>query len=361
MAPNTDAQRQLVKTTNSVATVLSTDFGIRSGYESVNSSSPSPTTSEPVILGRSETAIALRAFFAQQTGRDHGQSIRMLRGSAAVKVGDIVEITSGVLSPRKLLMISSCAQPRLRGVILVTAASTILHDVVASNELFMTSANTTTSLISITGIVDPDSVRLRYAWDDTKVAFMGLKQWATLEASSAAEDVAYHEGDFVTLAPQDGDALLEVAQVHRIRHEDVYIRRLRRQVSQETGFQHERLLQPAAELERIKRTTFEPLALCHVSLLPTTASSWVTDNNEFYVTQEGARLLRSECALCTIANRKQRQTIGDMDPLIAMEIMCGAGGLSLGLDLCGVCETKYAIDADSDSTKTFQEIGRAHV
>ena len=142
MAPNTDTQQQLVKTTNSVAMVLSTDFGIRSKYESVNSPSRSPTSLEPVDLGRSEAATALRAFFAQQTGRDQGQSIQMLRGLAAVKVGDIVEITSGVLSPRKLLMISSCAQPRLRGVILVTAASTILHDVVASNELFITCANT---------------------------------------------------------------------------------------------------------------------------------------------------------------------------------------------------------------------------
>ena len=130
-----------------------------------------------------------------------------------------------------------------------------------------------------------------------------------LEALSTAENVTYHEGNFVTLPPLDDSPLVNVVQVHQIRSKDVYICQLYRQSLQETGFQHERLLVPAAELERIRRTLFEPISLCHVSLLPLTASSWVTDHSDFFVTEEGARLLRSECAPCTIANQRQIQTI----------------------------------------------------
>lgn len=164
----------------------------------------------------------------------------------------------------------------------------------------------------------------------------------------------FHEGDFVTLSPRDGGSLLEVFQVHRLQNTYVLVRKLNRHKPDDAPFKHDRLLAPSENLERIDRPAFKPEGICHVSILQGTTSSFMSEPTDFFVTQDEAKLLRPECTPCTLAYKEERRKRRSLKPLRAMEIMCGAGGLSLGLDLSGACETKFAIDMDADSTKTFQ-------
>ncbi|KAI3480566.1 hypothetical protein L1887_57286 [Cichorium endivia] len=162
-----------------------------------------------------------------------------------------------------------------------------------------------------------------------------------------------NDGDFVLLGPRDGARLMDVVQIHRLRNLDVVVRRLHRQAST-SGFKHDRLLVPDREFLRIDRQHFKPIAKCSVSTLMESPSSWMSEATDFFVTEEGARLLRPHCEVCTSVKRQERRHRRAMEPLRGMEIMCGAGGLTLGLDLSGACETTFAMDADAHAVETFR-------
>lgn len=357
MAPT--KPRKLIATTRTVARVLSSDFGIRNGYEVVDGppmhTSPSPV---PIVQGGTDAAAALKAFFAQQSG-DKLSGVRRvaIEGDRrmAFKIGDLVEVQQG--GSKMLVLISKLTRRTLFGFELVWASKTMLHDVLSSNEVFATSREVTAPLAMVAHRIDPNSVALRFAWDETRPAFVGLNEWSKQQqqGSASRDKVEYHEGDFVFLQPRDDGPLLDIVQVHRVRNETVIVRYLHRQAtSPAAGFKHDRLLHPDAELVRIDRKTFAPVSKCNVSLLSSNASSWTTDASEFFVTEKGASLLRPECGPCTENHRKERRDLRTRPLLTAMEIMCGAGGLSLGLDVSGACNTKFAIDADADSIKTFR-------
>ncbi|SJX66290.1 related to Cytosine-specific methyltransferase [Sporisorium reilianum f. sp. reilianum] len=351
--PSTKATpRKLIETTHTVAKVLSCDFGIRNGYECVNIPHVSPPPSVQDINSNTEAAAALKAFLAQQDGVRLDRVRRVAIGSSAsLKTGDIVEIQQG--TTRTLVLIRQTTGLDVIGSELVWGRTTILHDVLKSNEVFATDREVIAPLSKVESKIDPNTVVLRYAWDETKPAFTGLNEWAR-HMGSETDEVVYHEGDFVFLQPCDNAPLLDIVQVHRIRNQSVYVRYLHRQITQTSDFKHDRLLLPSEELVRVDRASFTPIAKCNVSLLSDRASSWTLDANDFFVTEEGAGVLRPECAPCTEQARKARRTQRNQTRLAGMEIMCGAGGLSLGLDLSGACETKFAIDADEDSVKTFR-------
>ncbi|SNX87885.1 related to Cytosine-specific methyltransferase [Melanopsichium pennsylvanicum] len=350
-------QRKLVKTTRIVARVLSRTFRIRSGYEvaHLRTRIPPSKTSRFKITSTTEAAIALRAFLGSRSNQDNGREIRLLPASSSVlaglKTGDIIEASCEEL--KKLVLISSVGQRSISGFEVAHRSGSILHDVTRDNEVFVTNRKfTLLSRTFVTAKVDPDSVRVRYAWDEGKPAFVSLEAWAAQGPS--APEVDFHEGDYVMLASRN-KALLYIVQVHRIRNLDVYVRRLHRQATEtDAEFRHERLLFPNTELTRIRRSTFKPVAKCHVSIITNAASSWSTDPTEFFVTESIARHLRPECSLCSTAFRDERRQRQNASPLKAMELMCGAGGLSLGLDLSGVCETKYAFDTDANAVDTFR-------
>lgn len=358
MTPQTSCERKLIKTTRSVAAVLSSDFGIRSGYEIVDHSPTQfrPSSLRSTIVGSTTEAIALRCFFEQQTHEDRGKCVRVRPVSnpplSTVRVGDIVE--ARYVSSQRYFLVLSLSLRTIWGAEVVLNTNTMLHNVAAENEVFLTQIKITISASIITRRIDPNSVVLRYAWDESRPAFVGLNEWAARSTNSEAEKpVVYHEGDFVLLTPQDDGPLLDIAQVHRIRKMEVYVRHLRRQSPRAAEFKHDRLLIPAGELIRIERASFNPVAICHVSLLTASASSWSADTTEFFVPEEKSHLLRSNCIQCLNTHRKERQKRQGTPPLTALELMCGAGGLSIGLDLSGACETKFALDADADSVKTF--------
>ncbi|SPO31650.1 related to Cytosine-specific methyltransferase [Ustilago trichophora] len=358
MTPGTSCERKLIKTTRSVAAVLSSDFGIRSGFEVVDHSPTQfrPSSPRSAIVGSTPEANALRCFLGQQTHEDRGRHIRVHAvpnpSLSTVRVGDLVE--ARYVSSQRYLLVLSLSLRTICGAEVVLRTKTLLHDVAAENEVFLTQTKIAINPSIVTRRIEPNSVVLRYAWDERRPAFVGLNQWAAHSIDSEAEKLeVYHEGDFVLLPPQDDGPLLDIAQVHRIRKTDVYVRHLKRQPSRAAEFKHDRLLMPADELTRIERASFEPIALCQVSLLTASASSWYTDTTKFFVPEEKSGLLRPTCLQCTNAHRKERQQRHGTPPLTALELMCGAGGLSIGLDLSGACETKYALDADADSTKTF--------
>ncbi|KAF6767187.1 C-5 cytosine methyltransferase [Kalmanozyma brasiliensis GHG001] len=354
MAGPKTAQRELIKTTHTVAKVLSSDFGLRSGYEVVDANTRTRPTAASLssceLIGDNGAATALKAFLAQQDNKPVSPTMRRVAISpeslATIKSGDVVVIE---LDPsNQLMLVHAVKGQTVSGTRLSLSIDNMLHDVLAANEVFATNETVTTELPSIIAKIDPNSVALRYAWDDKRPAFIGLKEWTTQEAV-AAHEIVYHEGDFVLLEPRDNGPLLDVAQVHRIRNQQVLVRYLHRQALPK--FKDERLLVPSKELARIDTATFKPVATCRVSL-PPSSTSWTTEG--FYVSKENAHLLRAECETCTPAQMQRRKIRRNLEVLRSMELMCGAGGLSVGLGLSGACETTFAIDADTDSVKTFK-------
>lgn len=353
-----DGHRRLIKTTHRVATVLSSDFGIRSGYEVVDFDVPRLKPSKPIVKGNTRAADAIRIFCDRQTRQAPPQQCHVLLTNPdpdKIIVGNIVEATTGSFARKHMLLILSRTSQMLEGAVLVSGSETILHDVLPGNELFLTATKATFNVSSVTAIIDPHSVVLRYGWDETRPAYVGLSECAAqLAQGEERENVTFHEGDFVMLAPEEGGPLFDIVQVHRMRNLNVLVRKLYRQALQATIFKHDRLLIPARELKSIERSSFKPVMRCHVSLLTGSASSWSLEATEFFITLGDATLLRPECNSCAAAHRTRRQVRRSMSPLSAMELMCGAGGLSIGLDLSGACETKYAIDEDVDSVQTFK-------
>lgn len=352
---NKNMTRDLIKTTSTIATVLSSSFRIRNGYEAVNKPR-NPLVdldSKPIIVGATPEAKALRAFFDSQDG--HHQAPRRAIKKVAItirddiKVGSVVTVTLTSSAQTSMLLVISRTSDALTGAVLVTADDTLLHGVLATNELFPTAKRATVAISRLSSVVDPNTVVLRYAWNGSKPAFLGLNEWAQTEHNEAR----FHEGDLVFLSPPDGTCLLQIVQVHRMRNTDVVFRRLQRQEVSD-GFRHDRLLVPAPQLERMARVDFRPIAKCTVSLLDQSTMSWTSDACDLFVNQDSASLLRPECFDCTMFRRQERRKERELSALRSMELMCGAGGLSLGLDLSGSCETKFAVDADKDSTVTFR-------
>ncbi len=172
-------QRQLIKTTKKVAGVLSADFGIRSGYEVVESNSRAPDTAlvppAPTIAGDTEAAVALRAFFFKQNGRQttiSGQrELQMLSVSDqvldGVGVGDVVEVATAPSLTKRLLLVLKRSTRMITCAKIVSGQETLLHDVLAANELFLVSGETTITvkIKDVTAKIDPKSIVLRSAWD----------------------------------------------------------------------------------------------------------------------------------------------------------------------------------------------------
>lgn len=170
----------LIKTTRNVATVLSKGFNIRSGYEVVNPGLRNRSLSfKPSILGDIEAANALK-IFQQQGGQEPGRQLRRIQVSRTlkgnIKAGDVVEVSTAVLSSKATVLVISRVDSVLEGAVLVTGAKTILHDVAASNELFLTKDTITMFSNAVTAKVEPSSVVLRHAWDETRPAFIGLHE-----------------------------------------------------------------------------------------------------------------------------------------------------------------------------------------
>lgn len=353
--PTRLAHGHLIKTTRTVATILSKEFGIRSGYEAVGTSARLHK-SKPDLVGDNDEANALKALFSQPTHIDHARRLRRMDLSGQekgdIRIGDIVEIT--LSSTKTMLLIVSRSASLLKGAVLITSSETMLHDIGTANELFITTRSISFFASTITSKIDPNSIVLRLAWDETRPAFFGLNEWVIRCRKPQDQDsLVFHDGNFVMLAPRDGESLLDIVQVHRTRNTHVLVRRLYRLEGQGTSFMPDRLIVPAKDLERIDRDAFQPVASCCVSLLNDCSSSFTSEVADFFVTQDDAKLLLPGCTSCTLSHRAERRKRRGLEPLTAMEIMCGAGGLSLGLDLSGACETRYAMDADSDSTKTF--------
>ena len=354
-------ESRLVKTTRNVAAVLSS-FKVRNGYQVVDAGIrglPSDTTPKFISTFTTEQAMALEVFSRQRdNGQQHaGGRIRILpiSSSDGLKVGDILEATVAPSASTTVFLVLSRDARLLTGAVLVTGSATILHDVTASNELFLTQKRITIDVGAVKAAVDPSSVLLRYAWNPRRPAFMGLNEWAAqANPTTIDSSIIFHQGDFVMLAPPAGNSLVDIVQVHLVRNLDVVVRRLHRQASPATGFKHDRLLVPSKDLDRLPRSTFKPVSTCHVSLLTDSTSSWVSDADHFFVAPSDATVLRQECLLCHDRHREERRVRWDLVPLRAMEIMCGAGGLSVGLDLSGACETKYALDLDPYSIATFK-------
>ncbi|KAJ1575926.1 hypothetical protein NDA11_003034 [Ustilago hordei] len=351
------SQRRLVQTTRIVATVLSKDFGIRNGYEVVDRGHGRQDVFTPTLTRSNEASSALEAFFEQQNNHNLGPHLRKVQclnsSKPDIKIGDIVEVDSST-STKTMCLILSRHGAVLHGAIVVTGAQTILHDVLPSDELFLTGSTLTFFASAVVAAIDPKSVSLRYAWDEKRPAFYSLNGWAGQNDTPADQRLVFHEGDFVVLPPSGLEVVNAVVQVQRRRNTFVIVRRLDRKKPDITGFKHDRLLVPREEFERIDLEIFKPIGICHVSLLQGHSSSFAAEPTDFFVAQEDAKLLRPECGLCMLANREDRRKRRDLEPLSAMETMCGAGGLSLGLDLSGACETKFAIDMDEDSIRTFK-------
>ncbi|KAJ9475927.1 Polynucleotide adenylyltransferase [Pseudozyma hubeiensis] len=338
--------RKLIQTTPVVAKVLSGDFRIRSGYEVINVDTriePWPETPPITIRGSTEAAVALRRLFAKQNDIA-GRRVVM---PTNIEIGDIVEARQE--SGTALLLITGLSSSSVTGYALVRGTATMLHDVLDSREVFAT-AHKLTVRRAISSKIDVNTVLLRYSWNAKRPAFIGLNEWLShLDSNSPA--VHYHEGDFVMLQPRDG-SLLDVVQVHRVRNQDVLIRRLHRQILTASPFKNDRLLVPDTQIERVARARFAPASRCYVSLQTSASSSWTSE--DFLVAKKDVNKLSDECAPCTAEHRLERRKLRGKLPLKAMELMCGAGGLSIGLDLSGACETKVAIDSDSDSVRTFK-------
>lgn len=359
-------ESRLIKTTQNVAAVLSS-LKVRNGYHVVDAGISGPSLlhshAKPTITSTTKEAIALKAFFRQQHNERHQMRSRMrtlpIFSSDSVKIGDVLEATVTLpgapvmpSTPTTIFLVLTRNERVITGAVLVKGSATILHDVSASNEVFLTCKRVTLDVGTVKATVDPSSVVLRFAWDEKPPAFIGLNDW-TAQPTNLDSPIVFHQGDFVMLAPDDGNPLLDIVQVHLIRNLDVVVRRLHRQASRD--FKHDRLLVPSKTLDRLPRSTFKPISTCNVSILTdSTSSSWVSEVSDFFVEGGDATILRQECILCSDRHREQRRMRRDLTPLRAMEIMCGAGGLSVGLDLSGACGTKFALDADPHSIDTFK-------
>ncbi len=350
MMTHTSERRTLIKTTARIGQVLSRDFGLRNGYQVVGTTASA--CAKATIQGGSERAAAVKRFLERQTPTDTQATDRnpSIHLEEAPGLGDLVLATKPGTTQRIRVLIVSRVGRHIQGVLVVTSSETILRGVMDDNEVFVTSQRVTIGVDAIVTKIDARGVVLRRAWIPELPAFTGLAEWA---AEIRDDEVQYHDGDFVLLGPRDGARLMDVVQIHRLRNLDVVIRRLHRQAST-SSFKHDRLLVPDREFLRIDRRHFKPIAKCYVTTLVDTPSSWLSEATDFFVTEESAQLLRPPCDTCTMAKRQDRRSQRAMKPLRAMELMCGAGGLTLGLDLSGACETTFAMDADAHAVETFR-------
>ncbi|PWY97859.1 S-adenosyl-L-methionine-dependent methyltransferase [Testicularia cyperi] len=291
----------------------------------------------------------------------------------------------------------------LHGYLVVPAAATILHDTLSSpssssRELFVTFTRAVQSVAGEVRRVRPQSIRIRLAWDAARLAYVGIQEWAwhqeqlslqqdrhqhapspsPLQASNqdhrhkqltrsieGMPPLVVHEGDFVYLRARSSAAtistLLDIVQIDRIGQQRVSVRRLRRQALDHHKdarlFKHETLLEPDETLQMYSRTAFVPVGKCFVSIWTDACSSFATASDQFHVLPEHAHVLSPICKPCNDENRHYRRRRNETlegEPLKTLELFSGAGGLSIGLALCGACETKCVVDLDAACIKTFR-------
>ncbi|KAI8141958.1 S-adenosyl-L-methionine-dependent methyltransferase [Fennellomyces sp. T-0311] len=176
----------------------------------------------------------------------------------------------------------------------------------------------------------------------------------------------YHIYDFAYLLTGEEHKPYEIGQIVEITDQGVKVQVLERQ--DENMLNHDNMvISPSEEpykdyrllsfTETIKAVSFEELeGTCWVEVKSKVPDipAYKRDPNHFYVEE----LENQRCSKCEKTRAKRQCARDDYmrngKKLTALDIFGGCGGLTCGMDMTGVVETRYAVEFNSSAAVTFE-------
>ncbi|KAF9469258.1 hypothetical protein BDZ94DRAFT_1244081 [Collybia nuda] len=192
--------------------------------------------------------------------------------------------------------------------------------------------------------------------------------------------VDYHLYDFIYILPHDSSGVLEIAQILKIKGKlpilHLTVQRYGRynDLTSKSNTGESGLVSDERRLflendSKYKISSKQIDGICYIQCLtdPEEIEQWVEHNDHFYVNKrqvEGRSLVMmqaSELKICTSCHNNRVETLqcqqdlrSKNEPLRALELFSGAGGLGTGMDMSGFVETKYAVEFSPSAAITFK-------